>query len=447
MDISSFTINYSHLVFILAGFFSAFIPALFISFTVYNRIIRQKSGLAIRLEQANRNLTRIEEEKKRLDNERQLLLAKQQQSIQNTATMQAELVATRTLMEERQKILEKTRIQMEKDFQLLSMQVMEQQGQQLTANHTANLSSILDPVKEQLLKFKGKVEEVYDKNSRDHAALCREIELLRNLNRQISSEARNLTRALQGKNKIQGQWGEMVLDKLLESSGLRKGHEFETQIALRDENGSLCRPDVLIRLPGGRDVVIDAKVSLTAWTKAAGEEDLEKQKEHLKLHLKSLHNHIHGLASKGYHRLPAITSLDFVILFIPTEPAFQAALIHEPDLPDKAMRKKIILAGPSTLLAILRTIHNLWRLDEQGKNSLIIAKQAGNLYDKFAGFLEAFEDVGFRLEQGQQSWQTARNRLLTGKGNLISRINNLKELGIQPQRELPDTIKKDLQRQ
>lgn len=443
MDISSFTLSYTHLVCILTGFFSALIPALFIFLTVYNRIIRQKSGLSIRLEQATRNQIRLEEEKKQIDNERQIILVKQQQSIRNTATLQAELAATKALMEERKDIIEKTRTGMGKDFRLLSMQILKAQGQQLTDQHSTNLSSILNPVKEQLLTFKGKVEEVYDKNSRDHAALCREIELLRNLNQKISNEARSLTQALQGKNKLQGQWGEMVLDKILENSGLRKGHEFETQIPLRNENGQLCRPDVLVRLPGGRDVVIDAKASLTAWTKAASEEDPVKQKEHLKLHLQSLHSHIRGLASKEYHRLPAITSLDFVILFIPTEPAFQAALLHEPDLPDFAMRKKVILAGPSTLLAILRTIHNLWRLDEQGKNSLVIAKQAGNLYDKFVGFLEAFEDIGFRLEQGHQSWETARNRLLTGKGNLVSRINNLKELGIQPQRELPDTIKKD----
>lgn len=445
MSASYFTIDYSNLILIFAGFFSVLISALLISFTLYNRIIRQKSGLSIRLEQANRNLLRLGEEKKQLENDRQVLLARQQQSIKTTATLQAELTATRTLMEERKIILEKSRAEMKKDFQLLSMQVMEQQGQQLANQHADSLFSILAPVKEQLLTFKGRVEEVYDKNSRDHAALCREIELLRNLNKQISDEARNLARALQGENKLQGQWGEMVLDKLLESSGLRKGHEFETQIALRDEKGQLFRPDVLIRLPGGRDVVIDAKVSLTAWTRAAGEEEPKRQQEQLQLHLQSLHAHIRGLAAKAYHRLPAITSLDFVILFIPTEPAFQAALLHEPDLPDKAMRKKVILASPSTLLAILRTIHNLWRLDEQGKNSLAIAKQAGNLYDKFVGFIEAFEEVGSRLEQSHQSWHTARNRLLAGKGNLISRVNNLKKLGIQPQREFPDTIKKDHQ--
>ncbi len=445
MTMLSSIMNHIHLLSLIAGFFAAAIPILFIAFTIYNRLLRQKSGLSIRLELTNRNLLRVEAEKQQIDNERQVLLAKQQQSIRNTATLQAELSASKILMEERKNILEKTRIQMKKDFQLLSMQIMEQQGQQLTEQHAANLTSILNPVKEQLQNFKGKVEEVYDKNSRDHAALCREIELLRTLNQQISNEARNLARALQGKNKIQGQWGEMVLEKLLENSGLRKGHEFETQISLRDENGQLYRPDVVIRLPGGRDVVIDAKVSLTAWTKAAGEEDHERQKKLLKLHIQSLHNHIRSLAGKKYHRLPTITSLDFVILFIPTEPAFQAALLHEPDLPDLAMRKKIILAGPSTLLAILRTIHNLWRLDEQGKNGLAIAKQAGNLYDKFAGFLEAFEDIGFRLEQSHQSWHTARNRLLTGKGNLISRVNTLKELGIQPQRELPDTIQNDHQ--
>lgn len=423
------------------GLLCAGIPALLLGLMFSNRLSRRNLGLSIRLEQAGRNLSRRNTDIERLRSERDLLRVQNRQAAEATAHLQSDLAGTHRLMKEQEALVETTRGRMEQDFQLLAARILTEQGEQLSNQHASGLQALLEPMREQLQTFRQRVEDVYDKDSRDHAALRREIELLRDLNQQLSTDALNLTQALQGKSKIQGQWGEMILEKLLEDSGLRKGTEFETQVGVHNEQGRLRQPDVIVHLPRKREIIIDAKVSLKAWALAAHEQDPKKQQKLLKQHLQSLHNHIKGLSGKEYHRLPGISTLDFVLLFIPAEGAFQAAVTLEPDILTLAMRKKVILTGPSTLLAILRTIHHLWRMDEQGRNSLTIAKQAGNLYDKFVGFVEAFEEIGFRLEQSQQSWQTARKRLVSGRGNLVGRIESLKELGVQPNREVPETVR------
>jgi len=428
---------------LVLGLLCAGIPMLLFGLMLYTRQSRRNIGLSIRLEQAGRNISRLDTDIDRLRAERDSLRVQNQREAELTAALEADLSSARKLMQERESLLETTRKQMERDFQLLAGRTLSEKGAQLSSQHESGLQAILEPVREQLQAFRQRVEDVYDRESRDHSALRREIELLRDLNQQLSTDAIRLTEALQGKSKIQGQWGEMILEKLLEDSGLRKGTEFETQAAIHNEQGQLRQPDIVIHLPKNRDIVIDAKVSLKSWALAAHEQDPKKQQKLLKQHLQSLHSHIKGLAGKQYHQLPALNSLDFVLLFIPVEGAFQTALMQEPELLTQAMRKKVILAGPSTLLAILRTIHHLWRMDEQGRNGLTIAKQAGNLYDKFVGFTEAFEEIGFRLEQSRNSWQTARKRLVSGRGNLIARVEALKELGIQPGRNFPKTLKDD----
>jgi len=406
----------------------------------YNRLSRRNLGLSIRLEHAGRNLSRQSEALERLRSERDLLRAQNHQAAEAAARLQSDLSNSHRLLKKQDALVKTTRGQMEQDFQLLAARILTEKGEQLRNQHASGLQALLEPMREQLQTFRQRVEDVYDKDSRDHAALRREIELLRDLNQQLSTDALNLTQALQGKSKIQGQWGEMILEKLLEDSGLRKGTEYETQVGVRNEQGRLRQPDVIVHLPRKREIIIDAKVSLKSWALAAHEQDPKKQQKLVKQQLQSLHRHINGLSGKEYHQLPGISTLDFVLLFIPTEGAFQAAVTLEPGILTQAMRKKVILAGPSTLIAILRTIHHLWRMDEQGRNGLTIAKQAGNLYDKFVGFVEAFEDIGFRLEQGQQSWQTARKRLVSGRGSLVTRIESLKELGVQPNREIPETV-------
>lgn len=403
----------------------------------YNRVQRSHLLLSLRMEQAGKNNRRLEDEGEQLRRERNGLREQNHRLERDTIGLEASLRETRTIARERQQLFEQTRLQMEDDFGNLSRKVLAEQGRVLRDQHADGLATLLLPVRDQLDGFKKKVEDVYDRESRDRVSLIKEIEHLKNLNERISRDAVNLTQALQGANKLQGQWGEMVLERLLEESGLRPDREFETQVSIRDEQGKLKQPDVIIHLPGKRDVIIDAKVSLNSYLEACRTGDADKQKLHLKSHLLSLQKHISGLSSKQYQQLPGLTTLDFVLLFIPVEGAFQAAVSEKPDLLTQAMRRRVVIAGPSTLLAILRTIHHMWRLDEQGRNGLVIAKEAGNLYDKFVGFVEAFTEVGTRLDQAKQSWQVAEKRLATGKGNLISKAAALKKLGVQPGKDLP----------
>lgn len=360
----------------------------------------------------------------------------------------AELAGLLTTLEEKNKqvaarneLLESTRADMEKNFQILAERIFTEKGTTLTRNHQEELTRLLLPVREQLGDFKKKVEDVYDLETRDRVSLAKEIEHLKTLNQQISKDAVNLTNALKGQSKVQGLWGEMILEHLLENSGLKAGHEFEVQVPLKDKNGQSRMPDVLVRLPRGREVVIDAKVSLKAYEKLCRADDRDEEKLFTQQHIDSIKQHIRGLADKQYHLLEEINSLDFIVLFIPTEGAFQTAVSNEPELLNAAMQKKIVLASPSTLMAILRTIHHLWRQEDQTRNSLAIAKQAGNLYDKFIGFLESFEEIGARLHQTRSAWEITRNRLVAGKGNLVSRAETLKELGVQSNKTLPASIR------
>ena len=232
-----------------------------------------------------------------------------------------------------------------------------------------------------------------------------------------------------------------MLSRLLESSGLRNGREFAVQVHLKGEDGAAYQPDALVYLPENRTVIIDAKVSLKAFANAHQAKDEAGRTTCIRQHLDSIRKHVASLSGKQYQRLTGFGSLDFVLLFIPIEGAFQLAVEQDPELLVHAMSRKVILASPSTLLAILRTIHHLWRMDEQNRNGLAIAKQAGNLYDKLVGFAEAFEEIGLRFNQAQQAWHTARNRLATGQGNLIARTEALKELGVQPAKDLPAALK------
>lgn len=403
----------------------------------YNRAQRNRLLLSLRMEQASINNRRLEDEAEQLSRERNNLREQNQRLERDTIVLEAGLRETKTIARERQQLFEQTRQQMEEDFQNLARKVLAEQGRILREQHAGGLEGLLLPVRDQLDGFKKRVEDVYDRESRDRLSLIKEIEHLKALNERISRDAVDLTQALQGTNKLQGQWGEMILERLLEESGLQPGREFEIQVSIRDDRGRLNQPDVIIHLPGKRDVIIDAKVSLNNYLEACRSGALEEQELHLKGHLTSLQKHIKGLSGKQYQQLPGLTTPDFVLLFIPVEGAFQAAISSKPDLLSQAMRRRVVISGPSTLLAILRTIHHMWRLDEQNRNGLAIAKEAGNLYDKFVGFVEAFTEVGTRLSQAKQSWQMAEKRLATGHGNLISRAEALKKLGVQPGKKLP----------
>ncbi|MBM9511762.1 DNA recombination protein RmuC [Desulfogranum marinum] len=377
----------------------------------------------------------------RLRQERDILRQEHETLGRDNAGLRARCSGMANQLEERELLLAATQRQVEQRFELLASEILTEKSSLINHQHESTLKLLLSPFHKQLQEFQHKVDDVYDRETRDRVAITTEIQHLRQLNERLSNDAVNLTEALQGKNKLQGQWGEMVLEKILEESGLRKGVEYTTQVSLHTESGSKRQPDVIVHLPGKRDVIIDAKVSLKAFTQAHSENDEKRRRKYELRHLDSVKRHVTSLSSKQYHQLKGVSSMDFVLLFIPIETAFQKTLENDPEILSRSMRKQVVLCSPSTLLAILRTIQHLWRLDEQNRNGLIIAKQAGNLYDKFVGFIETFEEIGTRLHQSQQAWHLAKKRLSSGNGNLIKRAEYLKELGVQTDRELTEALK------
>jgi DNA recombination protein RmuC len=433
-------LNDSNLLILAAIIGCALFIALIASLSTLRREKNKCMRLGIKEELYSKEIAALLQTSERLREERNHQHQKNSELATQLASLTTTLTERNKQVAARNELLETTRQEMEKNFQLMAEKIFTEKGTTITRNQQEELTKLLQPVREQLGDFKKKVEDVYDRETRDRVSLVKEIEHLKTLNQQISEDAINLTNALKGQSKTQGMWGEMILERLLENSGLKQGHEFDIQSPLKDKNGQLRIPDVLIHLPRDREIIIDSKVSLKAYEKVCRADNREEEKGFIQQHLNSIKQHIKDLSDKQYHLLEGINSLDFIILFIPTEGAFQTAISSEPGLLTTAMQKKIILASPSTLIAILRTIHHLWRQEEQTRNSLIIAKQAGNLYDKFIGFLDSFEEVGSRLHQTQSAWEIARNRLVSGKGNLVSRAEGLKTLGVQSSKTMPSSI-------
>ncbi|HJN96145.1 MAG TPA: DNA recombination protein RmuC, partial [Gammaproteobacteria bacterium] len=291
------------------------------------------------------------------------------------------------------------------------------------------LEMVLNPLQEKIKQFEKRVEETYDKESKERFSLAKEIKSLQELNSRISEEAVNLTNALKGDNKAQGSWGEFVLESILEKSGLVKGREYDVQVSLKAEDGSKSQPDVVVHLPESRDVIIDSKVSLKAWDAFCSSEDEENKADFLKQHVQSVRLHVKNLSGKGYQNLVGVNSLDYVLLFMPIEAAYSVVIQLDPELNQHAFERNIIFVGPTTLLTTLKTVHNLWRLVQQNQNANEIAKQAGNLYDKFVAFVGDLDEVGQRIDASKKSFDKAHNKLLSGRGNLIKRVENLKQLG------------------
>jgi DNA recombination protein RmuC len=336
--------------------------------------------------------------------------------------------------------MQEAREQLKMEFQNVANKIFEDKSQKFTEQNRENIEGVLKPMREQLIDFKKKVEDVYDKESKDRVSLLNEIIHLKTLNERISEDALNLTNALKGQSKTRGAWGEMILERVLEESGLQKGREYEVQAMYAGEEGKRRHPDVIVHLPEGKDIVIDSKVSLTAYEKYCTAGTEEKKEKRLKEHIISIRTHIKSLSGKRYEELEGLRTLDFVLMFLPIEGAFWTAIESEQGLFNEAFNKNIMLVSPSTLLATLRIINNIWRYEDQNKNALIIAKKAGDLYDKFVGFVEALEDVGHKIGKAQESYKTARDRLVKGRGNLVRKTEELKQLGAKAQKELPEGL-------
>ncbi|SDU86274.1 DNA recombination protein RmuC [Pseudomonas sihuiensis] len=355
------------------------------------------------------------------------------------AALAAELQENRDNQQQRLDDLQGARNELRAQFSELATKIFDEREQRFAETSQQRLGQLLDPLKERIQAFEKRVDESYQQEARERFSLSKELERLQQLNQRLGDEATNLTRALKGQ-KTQGNWGELVLERVLEHAGLEKGREYHTQVSLKGAGGERFQPDVLIRLPGDRQVIVDAKVSLSAYQQyvAAANEPIRQQA--LKQHLISLRSHLKGLSGKDYQRLEGLHSLDFVLLFVPIEAAFAAALQAEPDLFREAFEQQVVIVSPTTLLATLRVIDSLWRQERQGQNAREIAERAGQLYDKFVAFVADLDEMGSRLQQLDKAYASARNKLVDGRGNLIGRVENLKLLGARASKSLPGEL-------
>ncbi|UOK42452.1 MULTISPECIES: DNA recombination protein RmuC [Flavobacterium] len=327
-----------------------------------------------------------------------------------------------------------------KEFENLANKILEEKTNKFTEQNKENLKNILSPLQDKIQLFEKKVEDTHKESIDYHAALRQQILGLREMNEQMSKETLNLTKALKGDSKMQGNWGELILERVLEKSGLEKGREYEVQQSFVTEDGSRVQPDVVINLPDGKKMIVDSKVSLTAYERYINEEDEETKASFLKEHVNSIKRHVEQLSGKNYQDLYQIESPDFVLLFIPMEPAFALALNEDSSIYTKAFEKNIVIVTPSTLLATLRTIDSMWTNQKQQENAYEIARQAGALYDKFEGFISDLIKIGKKMDEAKSEYGNAMNKLVDGKGNLVTSVEKLKKMGAKAKKALPESL-------
>ena len=392
--------------------------------------LAHRAGLEERLVEAKQRLAEVQARWQQTLEENRSLAERQ-------AALAQELEAERRAAAEKLRLLEDARQQLSEQFKNLANDILEEKSRRFSEQNQNELGALLEPLKLRLTEFQRKVEEAYVTEGKDRTALAEQVRQLMALNQTLSREARQLTEALKGSSKTQGTWGELVLERVLEASGLRRGEEYEVQVAHTDGEGRRLQPDVVIRLPEGRHLVIDAKVSLNAYEAyVAAENDGERQGA-LKRHLDSVRTHMKGLSQKRYEQLYGVSSLDFVLLFVPIEPAFMLAVTHDKELFMDAWQRNVLLVSPSTLLFVVRTVAHLWRQEQQNRNAQEIAKRGAELYDKLAGFVTDLQALGQRLEQARSEYDKAMAKLVAGRGNLLHRAESLKALGVKPGKNLP----------
>ena len=411
-------------------------------------ILLVKSQLAINNSNQlfNLQLSQIRQENQTLTNELNQLESElnqyRQQNIAQFATiseLKTRLEETRNAAHERQTILEQSEQRLTTQFENLANRIFEHSGKKIEQQNKQSLNFLLSPLKEQLESFKKQVQDSFGEEAKERHTLTYEIRNLQQLNQQMTKEATNLTNALKGNNKIQGNWGEFILSQILDNSGLRLGYEYDTQVNLTNENNQRLQPDVVVHLPQGGDVVIDSKVTLVAYERYFNNDEEIVKTKALSDHLTSVRNHLKQLSQKDYHKLIGINSLDYILMFIPVEPAFLCAIDSDPSLINDALKNNIMIVSPTTLLVALRTIHNLWRYEHQNRNAELIADKASKLYDKVRGFVEDMENLGSTLDKAQQTYQNSLNKLSKGRGNIIGQIERFRELGVEVKKPInPD---------
>ena len=413
--------------------------------------LAQAAGAAAELRESSSRLTaelaaerenlvacrlRYEETQSRLETQRMEAnsLAVEVAQLRNT------LEGERNVSQEKLQLLVDAKQALADQFKALANEILEEKSKRFTEQNQSNLGALLDPLRLKITEFQTKIEDNYIKEGRDRTALGEQVRQLMELNQHLSEDAKNLTRALRGSSKAQGTWGEWILEKVLEASGLRRGEEYVVQSSHTREDGTRALPDVILHLPEGRSLVIDSKVSLLAYEEFAVTENESERAAAGKRHMESIRAHIKGLSGKNYQTLYSLNSLDFVLLFVPIEPAFMLAVASDRDLFMDAWNRNVLLVSPSTLLFVVRTVAHLWRQEAQSRNAQEIAKRGAELYDKFVGFVEDMNSLGNRLKQAQSHYDDAYGKLSVGRGNLVGQAQKLRQLGVKPSKSLAPAL-------
>jgi len=399
-----------------------------------NATLEERNSLLIQSKKtAENNLIELQRELKNNQQEKEQLITVNTRQDSDLKNLQEKLTENKSEIE---KIQEK----FTKEFENLANKILEEKSTKFTEQNRENIKNILNPLQEKIKGFEDKVEKTHKESIDYHSALRQQILGLKELNQQMSKETVNLTKALKGDNKTQGNWGELVLERVLEKSGLEKDREYFVQQSFTNDDGKRVLPDVVIHLPDNKKMIVDSKVSLTAYEQFINSEDEIAKVQFLKEHINSLKRHVDQLSEKKYEDIYKIESPDFVLLFIPIEPAFAIAINSENNLYNKAFEKNIVIVTPSTLLATLRTIDTMWNNEKQQKNAIEIARQAGSLYDKFHGLLNDLIGVGKKIDASKSDYNAAMNKLFEGKGNLITSVEKLKKMGAKAKKLLPENI-------
>ncbi|MFK7750864.1 MAG: DNA recombination protein RmuC [Kordia sp.] len=395
---------------------------------------KQNESFQQQLQDVKESLSKIEREREEIRREKDFLnveLARKNSEFENLQKQHIE----------RDESLKQQQEQLRKDFELLATKILDEKSSKFTEQNKENIKNILTPLQEKIQHFEKKVEDSQKENISIHSALREKLSELSKANIQISQEAVNLTKALKGDSKMQGNWGELVLERVLEKSGLEKDREYVVQQNFTRDDGSRVLPDVVINLPNNKKMVIDSKVSLTAYERFVNSE-YEERELNLKEHLMSIKRHVDQLSAKKYEDLYEIESPDFVLMFIPIEPAFAIAVNEDSTLYSKAFEKNIVIVTPTTLLATLRTIDTMWNNEKQQRNAIEIARQAGSLYDKFEGFMNDLIGIGKKIDATKSDYSAAMNKLFEGRGNIIKSIEKIKKMGAKAKKSLPESILK-----
>ena len=433
----------SQTLFVLAAFIIALIIGIYIGKILFSAnakseraaLEEKNNGLNFQIEEMKSKLVTSNSEKETIRTEKEAIniqLSKKENDFENLWERN----------KEQKDEVEKLQEKFTKEFENLANKILEEKSTKFTEQNKENMKNILSPLQEKIQLFEKKVDDTHKESIDYHAALRQQIIGLSEMNAQMSKETLNLTKALKGDSKMQGNWGELVLERVLEKSGLEKDREYYVQQSHTSVDGNRVFPDVVINLPDGKKMIVDSKVSLTAYEKYINEEDDSLKIGYLKEHVSSIKRHVEQLGEKNYHDLYEIESPDFVLLFIPIEPAFAMALNEDTTLYNKAFEKNIVIVTPSTLLATLRTIDSMWANQKQQENAMEIARQAGALYDKFQGFVEDLIKIGKKIDESKTEYGAAMNKLVEGKGNLITSVEKLKKMGAKAKKALPDSILK-----